>query len=131
MTASNKTATLNLASSNTIAIQICSPEAINNPSTKFDMPLAWCFDLNITSSNAVGTLDIYFQNDDPTTSTFLTAPAVSYPISAGTFTTTSPANQTKQTIDSAGQKFTKYIGLKFTRTSGTGSIAIDGQLVFN
>ena len=125
MASENLTGTLNLASTNGVPFLLASQESLQT-NGKFDMPTSFSLDFNLTSSNAVGTLDIILQNDDPSVSTFLTTPKLSFPISGGTFA----SNQTKQTIDSNGATFTKYLYAKYTSTSGTGTIAITGQISF-
>ena len=125
MAATNLTGTISLASTNGVSFMLASKETLQSTG-RFDMPRGFSMDFNITSSDAVGTLEIFLQNDDPTTSTFTSTSKLSFPISGGTFS----SSQTKQTVDSNGTIFTKYLYAKYTRTSGTGSIAIIGQITY-
>jgi len=126
MASSNLTGSINLATTNVFPIMLASPEALltNQP---FDMPRSFSIDLNITSSDAVGSITIFYQNDNPQSSTFTNSPiGVPYAISGGTFAN----GKTKQTIDSNGVISTKFAGISYTRTSGTGVIGIDGQITY-
>lgn len=129
MSAYNQTGTLSLAASGWYDFPLCSKtgEAAVTLQT-YDIAQAYCVDLNLTSADAVGQIEIYLQNDQPSLSSFLTAPVAIYAISGGVFTTTNPVSQTKQTFASATQRLSKWVGIKYTRGSGTGSIAIDGML---
>jgi len=106
-------------------ILLASPE-FEQSNQAYDMAKNFCFDLNITSANAAGTVYIYLQNDDPETSSFTTTEIKSFVVSSGLF----PSSKSKVTIDSNGFITSRYVGIKWARTSGVGSIAIDGQKTY-
>jgi len=126
MASSNFVGRISLSTTNTVSILLASRESLQ-PDQRFDMPKHFSIDLNLTSSDAEGVITIFYQNDNPETSPFFTDPVgVPYPISAGEFT----GGKYKQTIDSNGVIKTKYMGIHYERTSGTGNIDLDGQITY-
>jgi len=90
----------------------------------YSMQTSFSFDFNITSADAEGILEIFLQNDTYTASPYITDPVISFSVATGTFA----GGQTKQTIDSNGVVFTAYMGIKYTATSGTGTIQMIGNI---
>lgn len=125
MASTNLTGIIDLSSTNGVSLMMASAETTQT-NGRFDMPLNYCFDLNITSTDAEGTVEIFLQNDDPTTSTFTQTGKLTFAVASGTF----GSSQTKQTVDSQGLAYTKYVYIKYTRTAGSGTIAINGQKTY-
>jgi hypothetical protein len=82
----------------------------------------YAFDLNMTSSDASGTLSIYCQNTPPTSDTFTRPPNFAYPITSGKFA----GNLTGQQIDSAYLTAADYCVVAWNRSGGSGSVSIIG-----
>lgn len=125
MAAINYLNTLDLSTSGSISILLASKECLQ-PGGLFDLAKSFAFDLNLTSANAAGELQVFLQNDDGTTSTFISKPNTKFTIATGTY----PDGQTKETIDSNGVIKTKYCFIKWVRSSGTGTLQIDGQIEY-
>lgn len=125
MAATNVTGSLNLAANAVFTLKLASHENLQ-PEGRFDMPRGFSLDFNITSADAVGTLSIFLQNDDPASSSFLQTARLTFPVSGGTFVN----SQTKQTLDSNGTIYTKYLSAAYTRTSGSGTISVIGQILY-
>jgi hypothetical protein len=99
----------------------------NDGTVVYDMPLSWSLDVNLTSIDAAGSVDILLSNDDPTVSTFITSPAFTYPVTAGKFS----GNTTKQTVDSGFRVTTKYLAIRLTKTGGAnGNMDIQGLIIY-
>jgi hypothetical protein len=126
MASTNITGNIDLSSSNGMSILVASPEFLI-PEGRYTMPVNYCFDINITSSDAVGNVKIFIQNDDPTTSTFVVDPKLTFPVTGGKFIN----NQTKQVIDSNSFTSNRFVYVLWTRTSGSGTIGLDGQITRN
>lgn len=83
----------------------------------------YSFDLNLSSSNAAGTIAIYAQNTNPATDTFTRSPIKTYDVSAGTFA----GGLTSVPIDSAYLTASTYCVVQWTKVSGTGTLAVTGS----
>jgi hypothetical protein len=94
---------------------------------KVSMPMGYSFDINLPASNTLAsTIDVILSNDDPATTTFAPAPALSFTVTAGNFST----GGKKMTVDSGKRVLTRYIGIRVTVTTASTPIIIDGVTIY-
>jgi len=112
------------ASSGGSVLQLYSPHSYG---ASYDVSSVWTVDINLleVGSLTAGTLEVYLQNDDPLSSTYVTDPVLSFPITAGTFAN----GQTKQTVTNDTFKLSRSVYFLWKindGATGTGTIVFDG-----
>jgi len=92
---------------------ISSDSSVNS----FEIPKGFSLDINSTSTDAAGVVNLFLTNDDPSLVTYTPSPAFTFNISAGKF-----GGSGKQTFDSGFRVMTKYLGVSFTKTAGSNGV---------
>lgn len=122
------TGTMDLSANAVFSLKLAGDYIIYPNSTviTFDTPISLCFDMNIVGTNTAGTLDVFFQNDNPITNTYPATPVISYVIASGTYAD----GKKKATLNPGYTITTKYMAIRWTKTSGTGTLNIQGVRAF-